>query len=158
MTPNQIVVAAAAILQQVAEQHPEFAEKIHSTHIKVDYDTRRVAGRAYVRAETIKLSARIFAIPQNIGGFRETVLHELAHILRCEHGHDPLWKMIAQKIGSTGARCHKLKTIRNKHYMAVCCKCATKIPISAVRKRRLISGEMTYTHNACGGGEIKLDE
>ncbi|MBZ5735408.1 SprT-like domain-containing protein [Nocardioides sp. TRM66260-LWL] len=37
---------------------------------------------------------------------RETVLHEIAHALAGpEHQHDAVWRAIARRIGSTGARC-----------------------------------------------------
>ena len=41
---------------------------------------------------------------------RNTILHEIAHaIVGPNHGHDAMWKTVAEKIGCTAERCHRVE-------------------------------------------------
>ena len=40
----------------------------------------------------------------------DTILHEIAHaIVGPRHGHDAVWKAVAQRIGGTAERCHRVE-------------------------------------------------
>ncbi|MBS43058.1 MAG: sprT domain-containing protein [Nocardioides sp.] len=72
----------------------------------VQYDAaRRRAGVCRFRDRVIGLSAPLTALHDE-SEVRDTVLHEIAHALAGpRHGHDEVWREVAQRIGSTGERC-----------------------------------------------------
>jgi hypothetical protein len=68
--------------------------------------TRRSPGR------TIAIS-QPYALVNDREFFRETMLHEIAHVLVGPgHWHDAVWKETARRIGSTGERCVAPNAVR----------------------------------------------
>lgn len=67
-------------------------------------NAKRRAGLCSYADRRITVSRTLMALypPEQV---RETILHEVAHALAGkEHGHDAVWRAVARRIGSTGAR------------------------------------------------------
>lgn len=152
MDPTLLRNLAGIVALQAAEKNPHFRTKIESIAISVSHSLRVTAGRAYVHENRIELSIPIFSLPENQHDFADTVLHEIAHILRGENGHDWLWRNIAISIGCNGNRCHSLKTVRNTRRLleAKCLACKEKMLVRA----SMIRNGKTYYHKKCGGRVI----
>lgn len=73
---------------------------------RVEFDgAKRRAGVCRFPERVIGLSAPLTRVHAE-AEVRDTVLHEIAHALvGPEHGHDPVWRRVAQSIGCTGRRC-----------------------------------------------------
>jgi predicted SprT family Zn-dependent metalloprotease len=70
----------------------------------VVYDnTKRRGGQCRYGSKEIGLSVHLFAI-WTYEAAMNTVLHEIAHALCPNHGHDKVWKAKAKSIGCTGTR------------------------------------------------------
>jgi predicted SprT family Zn-dependent metalloprotease len=68
------------------------------------YDnTKRRGGQCRYAAKEVGFSVHLFAI-WTYKAAMNTVLHEIAHALCPNHGHDKVWKAKAIEIGCTGAR------------------------------------------------------
>jgi predicted SprT family Zn-dependent metalloprotease len=73
---------------------------------KAVYDnTKRRGGQCRYSLKEIGLSVHLFAI-WTYEAAMNTVLHEIAHALCPNHGHDKVWKAKAIEIGCNGNRCY----------------------------------------------------
>lgn len=73
---------------------------------RVEFDgAKRRAGICRFGDRVIGLSAPVTRLHSE-EDVRDTILHEIAHALvGPRHGHDRVWREVAQRIGSTGRRC-----------------------------------------------------
>jgi predicted SprT family Zn-dependent metalloprotease len=76
------------------------------TDWSVTYDgAKKRAGICRFGPRVLGLSAPLTTLHSE-DEVRDTVLHEIAHALAGpQHGHDEVWRQIAVRIGSSGARC-----------------------------------------------------
>jgi predicted SprT family Zn-dependent metalloprotease len=83
----------------------------------------------------------------------DTLLHEIAHALvGTNHGHDPIWKAMAVKLGCTPETCGKIGVIvRPGKWQATCPTCAR--PFHKYRKPRPTLG---YYCPSCGAEKGQL--
>lgn len=95
------------------ENHAEQARNLMQTHGLVNW--KFIFDRAKTRAgccnftdKTISISKLFIASTSGNDGFRNTLLHEIAHALvGMDGGHGPEWKRVAIRIGCDGKRCFK---------------------------------------------------
>ncbi|RKU25033.1 hypothetical protein C6497_16800 [Candidatus Poribacteria bacterium] len=67
------------------------------------------AGICRYKEKQISLSVT-YCLKANKSEIRNTILHEIAHaIVGPDHGHDAVWKAVAEKIGCTAERCHRVE-------------------------------------------------
>lgn len=68
-------------------------------------NARRRFGATHYRTRTLSLSRHLVALNDE-GHVRDTILHEIAHILAGPAAaHGPRWRLTARAIGCTAARC-----------------------------------------------------
>ena len=136
---EQGLVAMSALLRQV--------------EIRWSNDLTVTAGIA--RRDAVLLSAPIFTLPENQHDFADTVIHELAHIATPKHGHDGLWKHVAQMLGGSGERFHHLKVNRGgrgrRSYPLRCDRCHATIYVTLSDSRDVRDGRIVMTHRTCDG-------
>lgn len=118
-TRRELVWEANRIRQELCESHPTLAEKLRPIRFEVSARMTRAAGVAYPTRNLVKLSLAFFADEANFAkDFRNTVTHEIAHILvpptRClgrsnRDAHGFHWQMMHRSLGGTGERCHELE-------------------------------------------------
>ena len=68
------------------------------------------AGQCNWVKKTIEL-APVYVELNDARHVMNTILHEVAHALTPNHGHNKYWRAKAQAIGCTGARCYKAKDV-----------------------------------------------
>lgn len=71
----------------------------------------RVAGNCNHKLKLIKLQPTYVA-KNSIEEITNTILHEIAHALTPNHGHNKFWKRKAIEIGCTGSRTYSSKVIK----------------------------------------------
>ena len=77
---------------------------------RFDHETDRI-----LRPGWIDLNGPMFRDTWNYEkSFRDTVLHEFAHILTPNCRHNIFWKTVARAIGGNGTRCHRLMVVKGK--------------------------------------------
>jgi len=87
-------------------------------------DSRRRFGACNYRYKLIKLSKHLVSLNDE-ANVKNTILHEIAHALTPNHGHDWVWRAKAMEIGCTGDRCYDSRTIKTPElrYIAICPSC-----------------------------------
>jgi len=86
----------------------------------------KCAGKAYYsasRGHRVRLSKPIYSLEENQFDFRDTVLHELAHVACVGHKHDLFWKRTFMYLGGSGKQRHNLKTLPYRKNAKVMCRC-----------------------------------
>ena len=76
----------------------------------------RVAGTAFPSLNKIEMNSNYLQSPDAEKFIRNTMLHELAHIINGHFGgrnHDNQWKFICYLIGDDGERCHDYRKPEN---------------------------------------------
>ena len=87
----------------------DLARALMATHGVEDWElglgrARRRAGQTDHARHRITLSRHLMGLYDE-AEVRETILHEIAHArVGASHGHDAVWRVEAQRIGSTGRR------------------------------------------------------
>ena len=164
-THDQLMKEAEAILREVQAAIPQDQQSTQMRMARIRWNNRlrKAAGRAFVgngpKSGTIELSSDIFKRPENQKDFRNTVLHEIAHLLAPGDHHGPNWKQMAHRIGCTGERCHEMTTAPTRtrgRYPCKCVRCGTKMELGPVQAVKVLKGA-AYTHRQCGGGQVVLD-
>ena len=120
----------------------------------VDFDNaKRRAGVCKYGPQVISFS-RHFLTNAPLDEIRNTVLHEIAHILAGYNaGHGPEWVRIAKSIGCDGQRCTTAPVATDYRYEFVCDHCDMVV----ARRHRLngrmqgfVNGRSAGTHTTCG--------
>ena len=76
--------------------------------LELDYAKVR-AGACHFTEEKISFSRHFLKNADQLD-INDTILHEIAHALvGPKHGHDRVWKNMAEKIGCSAKRCHTLE-------------------------------------------------
>ena len=88
-------------------------------------NAKRCFGTCNYKNKTIYIS-RIIAKLNSEDEVKDTILHEIAHILAGKQGHNHIWKEQCLKIGANPKRdCGKEIILPRGKYEAVCKKCST---------------------------------
>lgn len=145
---------ACAILAEVRARFPEHAAALAPVRIRISRRLVRSAGNADPRRGLVQLSEPIFRLEENAPMFRNTVLHEVAHVIAGPdvrpHGRE--WRAIFLSLGGDGRRTHSLRAAgEHRPRPARCVRCAGTVEIGPRRLRRLILGHRRYIHVGCGG-------
>jgi predicted SprT family Zn-dependent metalloprotease len=128
------------------------ARRAAAFQIRFSARLTRAAGLCDYRRREIRLSSSIFARSSNVDGFRNTVLHELAHAaLAPGHGHDGAWKSLHRAIGGNAQRCHSFDTGAPSDRRAYCPRCRRDVALGPRRFARMLAGTAEYRHRRCGG-------
>ncbi len=128
MNDGILLAAALNIKHEIMRTFPKYAEQVERINFRI-WSMSSSAGRAYHSQSLIKLSRSFYYNEENFAKkFRNTVLHEIAHILSPTRGHKKEWRTIAREIGCTGDRCHKLALAdgfkkRRSRYVIARCQC-----------------------------------
>jgi predicted SprT family Zn-dependent metalloprotease len=81
-------------------------------------NSRRAAGTCNYTKKKITLSQHLTALADEVD-IRDTILHEIAHALCPNHGHDGVWQRKAIEIGCNGKRCYNEKESLSIAYQMV---------------------------------------
>ena len=82
---------------------------------------KRRAGACHYTTKTISGSRYILPMATD-EEVQEVLLHEIAHALTPGHHHDSVWRRKLIAIGGTGARTHRMETVRGR-YDLTCINC-----------------------------------
>ena len=98
--------------------------------VVIDTRPKVRAGHCRYRLREIGLSAWVLDLPEDKWGFvRNTVLHEVAHVLTRGDGHGFIWRATFRALGGNGKRCYNPDTEgispqrRPYRWQAVCPDC-----------------------------------
>jgi predicted SprT family Zn-dependent metalloprotease len=119
MKPQELLNEAYLIKDSLAYRHPKYAKKLSKITFQIHNGMTRLAGRAYPAKNLIRLSYPYYKTKSNFDSdFRDTVTHELAHIIvgedringigRCQW-HGKKWQAMHKLFGGNGNRCHYMK-------------------------------------------------
>jgi predicted SprT family Zn-dependent metalloprotease len=127
----------------------EWARKVLDSFGLVDWgfdwdNARRRMGACHHRSRKVTLS-RHFVARNGPSEIRETLLHEISHSLCGQgHGHGPVWKAMARRIGCRPIRCGNADMPAGK-WRAVCGGCGRLFH----RHRRVRTGRRMWCKR-CG--------
>lgn len=93
--------AAKNLALELMEQHGLLIEKWFFEWSR----SKKVAGSCTYRIKRIVLSKPLTELSDE-KDVRDTILHEIAHALTPNHGHDWIWQRKAKEIGCNGQRCY----------------------------------------------------
>lgn len=145
------------IMAELKQSHPQYAEEISRIVVQTSGRMTAAAGKACFRGPSriLKISSVFFSQPENLCNLRNTVTHEVAHLL-CPRGegHGWNWKMMHKTLGGTGERCHTMARVRPAHrksrHQAECVRCGEAIEVGPTVWKRIQQGT-GYRHKGCGG-------
>lgn len=130
----------------------DMVEKIRGLRFQWNNRLTSTAGKAKIVQRVVELSWPIFNDPDNVHGFRNTVLHEIAHhLVPIGSGHNRNWRAVFTSIGGDGKRCHSYKVVRRiRARLALTCKgCNLSVSLGPVQRKRMEAGQATYSCRRC---------
>jgi len=142
------------ILGEVRENFPQFRGELEGTTINISRRLTRSAGNACPKTRTIGISEPIFSLDENVSQFRNTVLHEIAHVIAGPdaRAHGKVWRDIFLELGGNGERCHQLRARGQHHsHVARCQRCQQDVMVGTRIWNRLSKGSKDYYHPGCRG-------
>lgn len=145
---------AMRLLEEVKHRFPEYREALLRVEIRLSQRLTRSAGNADPRTGLIQLSEPIFRLEENTAAFKNTVLHEIAHIIVGPdvRAHGAEWRATFLQLGGNGQRTHNLRSSgQHRTHQASCSRCGDEIELGTRRFRRLVAGARDYMHVGCGG-------
>ena len=145
---------AEAILAQVVERFPKYQDRLKGTTIRLSGRLTSSAGNACPKRREVGLSLPIFSLTENRKEYRNTVLHELAHIIAGTQvrAHGPEWRSIFLELGGNGERTHQMRARgRHRRHPVQCEKCQESLEVSTRLKNSIAKGKRDYLHVGCGG-------
>lgn len=165
MNALDLIREAYRIRDELSRKHTTLSDKLLGITFEVSSRMTRAAGAAYIARKMIKLSLPFFASEANFQkDFRNTVTHEIAHILvpptswcgrsnRDAHGFR--WQAMHRQLGGTGERCHELELSvgysarRRVRIEMPCFKCGKPIFLTRSRAQTYQTG---IEHGSMGPG------
>lgn len=151
-----ILQEAKDVRDELADTHAEYREIVERIRIKLNWRLKTTAGQAFTKKLVVQINPRIFARAENRPALRNTVIHEIAHVVAdFVHGrrvsHGQAWRRICARLGGTTSRTHELDTkgLGGRTKEALCLKCDSVYPVSRVKWVRL--SERAYRCSKCGG-------
>ncbi len=145
---------AQEILDEVCERFPHYRDGLQETTIRLSGRLTSSAGNACPKRKQIGLSVPIFSLKENRGEYRNTVLHELAHVIAgpSVRSHGEEWRNIFLELGGNGKRTHQMRARGRHHRHTVGCeKCGEGIEVSTRMRNSIAKGRRDYLHIGCGG-------
>lgn len=145
---------ALAILDELREGFPPHRALLDRVQIRISRRLTRSAGNADPHTCVVQLSEPIFRLEENAGGYRNTVLHEIAHVLAGPdvRAHGTEWRGIFLEIGGDGRRTHTMRAAgQHRLHPARCARCREVVELGTRRHRRVLAGARDYVHVGCGG-------
>jgi len=145
---------AESILEEIRGGFPQYRSALDGTRIRISRRLTRSAGNVCVKTRTVGISEPIFAVEENLPQFRNTVLHELAHVIAGDEvqPHGSRWKSIFLEIGGNGVRCHEMRARGQHHsHQARCDRCDQEVEVGTRIWNLLRAGSLDYFHEGCGG-------
>ena len=92
---------------------------------------KKTLGLCFSRIKRIELSTN-FILYNSAEVVMETILHEIAHALvGTKHGHDAVWKAMAEKIGASPTRTTRNVVMPPGQWQATCGGCGVFTPPAA---------------------------
>ncbi len=152
---------ADTILEEVCHRFPHYRDQLQGVSIRMSGRLTSSAGNACPRRKQIGLSLPIFSLEENRGEFRNTVLHELAHVIAGPRvrAHGVEWRRIFLELGGNGKRTHQMRARGRHHRHAVHCeKCHDSIEVGTRMRNSIAKGRRDYLHVGCGGVLSCLNE
>ena len=145
---------AEEILAEVCEKFPHYQQSLAGTTIQLSGRLTSSAGNACPKRKQVGLSVPIFSLEENRGEYRNTVLHELAHIIAgpSVQSHGAEWRSIFLELGGNGKRTHQMRARgRHRKHLIRCEKCDETIEVGTRMKNSIAKGRREYLHVGCGG-------
>lgn len=97
--------------------------RLGATHV---YRAKNADGKVVHIPTKITLSKHyVLLLPED--EVRDVMLHEIAHALTPNHGHDHVWRAAARKIGAKGTRCATPSAAPPAPIAGMCPKCSVKV-------------------------------
>lgn len=149
-------VAGQAIETLLARNMHDHAAKVAGLVFEWNTRLTTTAGKAKLATNTVELSWPVFREEENLHGFRNTVLHEIAHHL-APGGHHCQWRAVFVGLGGDGKRCHSFKVQKRKTSTVelACTGCSRPLRLGPTRMRRIRAGAI-YSCGRCHT-PIRLD-
>lgn len=151
MTRAELIPAARQIVDELASEFPHYADRLNTITWSLNDRAFTRMGRAWWTKPHVELSAK--ALTLNPYLLRETVLHELAHILvpSANDGHNKRWKDVYLEIGGHGNRIigECLNAPPKKIRAAKCSECDEIFYLYVSKAAKIERGRHMY-HRACG--------
>lgn len=154
LNDSELLLSAKLIRADIASRFLEYRDTLNAITFRI-WSMSSCAGRAFPHMKLVKLSRSYYRDHENFDrDFRDTVLHEMAHILTPGQGHNQNWKNVAVKIGCNGNRCHSLSLAqgykkRRTLYYNVQCKCGVSKITARGHSRHCLTGTFGYYCRAC---------
>lgn len=145
---------ADEVLAEVWQKFPHYRDHLQGTSIRISGRLTSSAGNACPKRKQIGLSLPIFSLEENRGEFRNTVLHELAHVIAgpAVRAHGVEWRRIFLELGGNGKRTHQMRAKGRHHRHTVHCeKCHDPIEVGTRMRNSIAKGRRDYLHVGCGG-------
>jgi len=160
MNAREMITRAKEIRTELMMRFPIYQGELGRIVFSVNTRLRTTAGKAKHKLFMVQLSNEIFRRAENESNFRNTVLHEIAHLLVGPgNGHNRRWKAMHRRIGGNAERCHSMACKHNaRDYRAVCMKCETVMPITKRKHTNMVKAYRRggkYRHN-CGGDVVPI--
>ena len=158
--------AAYQILNEVALNFEHHADRLDIVRIEGSRRLTVSAGKAWsfgIRDGLIRLSWSIFGPlgEEYRQEFRETVLHEIAHVLTPGERHSYVWRRVLLEIGGNGRRTHSLPTPDRKPTEPVACLCGRDLELGprqiVTHRKGLERGLIIYSCPQCYEKASKLN-
>lgn len=127
MMAQAIEIRSEVALKLQAAGRIEDARRVATCVVSWAPRMDKCAGKAFFslsRGGKVRLSKPIYSIPENQFDFRETVLHEFAHIASVGDHHGSHWKSTYVSFGGNGSIKHNLKTLPYRRNPRVSCRCS----------------------------------
>lgn len=152
---------ALKILAETRRDFPHYKRDLDRVLIRLSGRLTRSAGNADPRTGVVQLSEPIFSLKENAPGYRNTVLHEIAHVVAGPDvpAHGKVWRSVFIELGGDGSRTHNFRAARqHKTHAATCAKCRGEVELGTRRFHRLLAGARDYIHIGCGGAIVPVGE
>ena len=111
--PEELLREAKRILAETRRDFPHYKRDLDRVQIRMSSRLTRSAGNADPRSGLVQLSVPIFCLEENASGYRNTVLHEIAHVIAGPHvpAHGRVWRDRFLEIGGNGGTIVRLEVL-----------------------------------------------
>jgi len=136
--------------QQKGKQLAESLIRQYCPDYKFKFNDRYTTqfGNCNWKTKTISLSSKLVKLNKE-EQIRNAILHEIAHAITPQHGHDKEWRKTAVSIGCIGDRCYSKEVVipKRKEYNYECPNCK-KISIRHIRSNTIACRNCCNKYNS----------